>query len=202
MNIKLVSTTVTLALTTLFTANAQKKDDAFIGPKLGMNIAMCTNSDGADARVGLMAGIQGQYFFTNSFALHGEVLYSQQGAKEKEDGVSATLKLDYLNIPVLAKFYPQNAGGFNVYAGPQFGFAVNKKAKAKIGSSSMEVSVADEVNTFDFGIAMGLGYDFAFGLTTDFRWTPSISYIFNGDSFDNEENSRNSVISLSVGWKF
>lgn len=200
MNLKLVCTTAAFAATMLFSGYAQK-GSAFFGPKVGMNIAFMTNSDNADARVGVQAGLQGQYFVTDKFALGAEVLYSQQGAKEKAEPISATMKLDYINIPLLAKFYPIN-NGFNVYAGPQFGFCVNSKAKGKGYGVTAEVDMSDYTKVFDFGIAMGVGYDFKFGLTTDVRWTPGITYVGKSSHYDNDENSRNSVISIAVGWKF
>lgn len=173
-----------------------QKDDAFLGVKLGMNIANCTNSD-ADARIGLNVGVMGQYFFTDHFAIEGDLLYSQQGCKAKEDGVKATVKLDYLTIPVLAKYYPTT--GFNVYAGPQFGFAVNKKAKGSGYGVSVE-SDLEGVNTFDFGAVIGLGYDFNFGLLVDLRYNPGFTHIFK--DVDSDDNSRNSVFTIGVGYKF
>lgn len=190
-----------VALLGCSTVSFAQKDAAFLGAKLGMNIANCTNSDG-DPRIGLNIGVMGQYFVTNQFAIEGDLLYSQQGLKGSGElgdvDANVTLKLDYLNIPILAKFYPLTQG-FNVYAGPQFGFAVNKKAKAEINGTSVETKMED-INTFDFGFALGVGYDFDFGLLVDVRYTPSVSKILK--DVDSDENGRNSVFTIGVGYKF
>ncbi|MEG1615465.1 MAG: porin family protein [Bacteroidales bacterium] len=200
MKFKSVLVTTLLFAGIATAANAQR-DAAYLGGKIGMNIATMTNSDDMDARIGLNVGLFGQYFVTNTFALQGEINYSQQGVKDSDDGTTGTVKLDYLNIPILAKFYPM-VKGFNVYAGPQFGFAVNKEIKASGGGASISVDLDDYVKTFDFGIALGLGYDFDFGLTLDGRWTPGLTGVFKSEYLDGFDNSKNSVFTISVGYKF
>ncbi|MEG1586303.1 MAG: porin family protein [Bacteroidales bacterium] len=180
------------------TAFAQKDITTF-GVKLGMNIATMTNGENPTPRVGLNIGVSGQYFVTSRFALEGNFLYSQQGLKEREDGVNGTIKIDYLTIPLLAKFYPM-ATGFNIYGGPQFGFAVNKKVKVDVSGVTVEESIRDLVNTFDFGLALGMGYDFDFGLTLDLRCNPGFTRIFKYDI--DGENSRNVVFTIGAGYKF
>ncbi|MDO5570828.1 MAG: porin family protein [Bacteroidales bacterium] len=182
-----------LVLGGVMSANAQK-DEAFLGAKVGMNIASMTNSEGADPRIGLSVGVLGEYFITDMFAVQGEVLYSMQGNKHDVKGVTSTLKNDYLSIPVLAKVYPMMGQGFNIFAGPQFAFNVNASGKI----SGLNIDVKDEVEPFDFGIALGLGYDAKCGFLVDARWTPSLTNTFKNNGVD----SKNSVFTISVGYKF
>jgi hypothetical protein len=195
MRIKNLILASALLLGGIMNVNAQK-DDAYLGAKIGMNIATMTNTDGADPRIGLSAGLLGEYFITDIFAVQGELLYSMQGNKYESKGATAKTKFDYLTIPVLAKVYPLVGQGFNIYAGPQFGFVVSAKSKV----SDISVDVKDNVESFDFGVALGLGYDTKCGLLFDARWTPSVTDLYKSDLL--EIDCKNSVFTISVGYKF
>ena len=201
MKFKSLILSATMLLACATGMNAQK-DAAYIGAKVGMNIAD-VNADDSDPRIGLCAGFMGEYFITDKFAVQGEVLYSMQGYKYDGNnaGLSAdaTAKMDYLNIPILAKLYLKN--GLNIYAGPQFGFCVKSKMEVESGSNSATVDMKDQTNTFDFGLALGVGYDFPMGLTTDLRITPSFTNVMKDPETD-DDKFKNFVVSLSVGYKF
>lgn len=71
-------------------------------PKIGMNVASLTKCDGCDPRIGLAAGVEAEYQATDIFSVSAGLIYSMQGNKAKEEGVTLTTKLDYINIPILA----------------------------------------------------------------------------------------------------
>lgn len=48
-------------------------------PKIGMNVASLTKSDGADPRIGLAAGVEAEYQATDIFSISAGVIYSMQG---------------------------------------------------------------------------------------------------------------------------
>ena len=52
-----------------------------IQPKVGLNIANYTNSNGTDSRIGLAIGAEFESQITNRFSLSVGALYSMQGAK-------------------------------------------------------------------------------------------------------------------------
>lgn len=74
-------------------------------PKIGMNVASLTKCDGCDPRIGLAAGVEAEYQATDIFSVSAGLIYSMQGNKAKEEGVTLTTKLDYINIPILANVY-------------------------------------------------------------------------------------------------
>jgi len=47
-------------------------------------------------------------------------LYSQQGADAKEQGMKGTIKMDYVNIPVMANFHVADGLAFKVGIQPGF----------------------------------------------------------------------------------
>ncbi len=76
-----------------------------------------------------MLGVVAEIMVSDMFAVQPELIYSSQGSdyEESDEGFdfSGTVKLDYLNIPVMAKYYV--AEGFSVEAGPQVGFLLSAK---------------------------------------------------------------------------
>lgn len=83
-------------------------------PKIGLNFANMTNSDGS-MKPGLNIGVAGEVMMTNNFAIEPGIFYSMQGAKGKGESSGLKIKNDYLNIPVLFKGYVYE--GFNLFAG-------------------------------------------------------------------------------------
>ena len=164
-----------------------------IQPKVGVNIANITDSDDADPRIGLAAGAEFEYGITDNIGLSAGVLYSMQGAKATEDGADCTLKLDYLNVPILANFYV--AKGFAVKLGVQPGFKLSSKAKFKGSGASEEVEVEDGVKSVDLSIPVGLSYQYQ-NIVFDARYNWGVTKIVE------DSDSKHSVFQITVGYKF
>ena len=102
---KLFSVLVVLSLLWVVPAGAGPGDVAlgFIG---GLNLANMGGDDvsGTDSKTGFAGGGVLNYNFSNVFALQTEVLYTQKGFKEEENGFTLKFKLNYIEVPVLAKF--------------------------------------------------------------------------------------------------
>ena len=177
-------------------------------PKVGVNVACLTDEDDSQARVGFTGGVELGYQVTNKFALTGALMYSQQGAKVDYDELTGTMKLDYINIPILANVYV--AKGLAVKAGIQPAFNVNKKIT--VGGISMDIEDAYEqgtgqrvkVKSFDFSIPMGLSYEIN-GLVFDARYNLGLSKIVDGFKYEGvkvQPDDKNSVFQLTIGYKF
>ena len=163
-----------------------------IQPKVGVNIANITDADDADPRIGLAAGAEFEYGLTDNIGLSAGVLYSMQGAKTTEEGVDCTLKLDYLNVPILANFYV--AKGFAVKLGVQPGFKLSSKAKAKGSGASVELDV-DGIKSVDLSIPVGVSYQYQ-NIVFDARYNWGVTKIVE------DSDSKHSVFQVTVGYKF
>ena len=118
------------------TANAQNEKGQFsLMPKAGINISTVTGSD-SKSKVGFVGGVEAEYGISKNFGLDFGVLYSMEGCKNDivvATGIGASayiikdakLNLGYINIPILAQFYPVK--GLALKAGIQSGFCVAKK---------------------------------------------------------------------------
>ena len=133
-------------------------------PKIGMNIANLTKADGSDPRIGVVVGAELEYQLTDILSISGGALYSQQGAEGDaldEDGNklggTATVKLDYINIPILANVYVVK--NLAVKLGIQPAFNVNSKMAYSNGDISAQGKL-DNIKSFDFSIPIGLSYEY------------------------------------------
>ena len=159
-----------------------------IQPKIGMNIANLTDSDGADARIGFVGGAELEYGITDILGLSVGALYSMQGAKSDD----VTLKLDYINIPILANVYV--AKGFAVKLGLQPGFNVNSSLKSE--GITVDLDKIDmDAKSFDLSIPVGLSYEYqSFVLDARYNW--GVTKVVDG------ADSKNSVFQITLGYKF
>lgn len=161
-------------------------------PKIGMNVASRTKCDGCDPRIGLAAGVEAEYQATDIFSVSAGLIYSMQGNKAKEDGVTLTTKLDYINIPILANVYVTK--GLAVKLGVQPAFNVSDKQKLSGGKASVE-SEDVGAESFDFSIPVGLSYEFN-NVVIDARYNFGVTNIAEGG------DSKNSVFQFTLGYKF
>jgi len=167
------------------------------GAKAGLNLASISGdeTDGLDSRTAFHLGVVAEISVSEKFSVQPELLYSAQGASDSFEGIDVDLKIDYINLPVMAKFYV--AEGFSLEAGPQVGFLLS--AKGEGGGESIDFK--DETKGIDFGANFGVGYKLESGLNFGARYNFGLSNINDGEGSDEFKN-QNSVIQLSVGYFF
>ena len=186
-------------------ANAQKAVGSWsFQPKAGINIATMTNDDEAKTRIGLVAGAELDYQATPQFSISAGALYSQQGCDAKEQGVSGTLKMDYVNVPILANFHVAN--GLALKAGIQPGFLINDKVEVSANGVSAEVGLKEsyraagvdaDVPSVDFAIPLGISYEFSH-VVLEARYNLSLTNAISASG----ESTKHSVFQLTLGYKF
>ncbi|ESU22929.1 hypothetical protein FEDK69T_17080 [Flavobacterium enshiense DK69] len=196
-------------------ANAQDKQSGGkirFGMKGGMNVATLTgDEEDTKSLIGVHVGGFVECRVNDKFAIQPELLFSMQGTKyeySEFDGfdtydVEEKLKLNYLNIPIMVKYYATEK--FNIEAGPQVGFLLSAKdeydVSSSFGSASGEENVKDFVKSVDFGLNLGVGFDFTDNIFAGARYNFGLSNI-NDYGDDDDFKSYNGVFSLSAGYKF
>ena len=162
-----------------------------IGIKGGLNLAKL-DMDDVGGSIKNKTGFHGGAFALVKVANIGiqpEIIFSQQGSKLKIDGQELESNFDYINIPIIVKFYL--VAGLNLQVGPQFGFL----SKAEIEG----VDTKDDLKKSDISAALGAGWDLPFGLTVDARYNLGLTKIEEDDA--GFSSVKNQVIQLSVGYK-
>ncbi|OIQ22375.1 porin family protein [Lacinutrix sp. MedPE-SW] len=215
---KKLFTIAAFAVLGITSVNAQEVN---FGAKAGVNFATITgdDTDGIDSKTGFHVGAVAEIMISEKFSIQPELVYSSQGAKDSETETEtfngetvffkseAKRKSDYINLPIMAKFYV--ADGFSLEAGPQVGFLVNSEAELEYTESyegetyseKETVDLKDFTSSIDFGVNFGLGYKLDNGLNFGARYNLGLSNINDGEGSDNFKN-QNSVIQVSVGFFF
>lgn len=174
-----------VAAIVLFIGTSAFSQGVDFGIKAGANFSNFADASGFSNKTGFQAGIFGGIKFKSSFGIQADVLYSQQGAKFQR----TEFKLDYVNVPVVAKFYLVK--GLNIQAGPQFGFVVDDNV-SKLPGQLANSEIKDSEITGIFGF----GYDFL-GFRFDARYNFGVSHVIEG-----AEEGKSSVYSLALGYSF
>ena len=181
----------------VLSANAQNEvGQVTLKPMVGLNLASLTKADDSKIRVGLAAGVEAEYGVAENFGITAGLIYSMQGVKGKDEisgvKVDETIKLDYINIPILANYYVTK--GLAIKAGIQPAFKVNAKLKAEAGGVTAEEKI-DNAKGFDFSIPVGISYEYE-SFVLDARYNFGLTKWMDG------LDSKNSVFMISLGYKF
>lgn len=183
---------ITFTILALFTFGKSKAQDVTFGIKIGANYASVTgdNSSSYDPVTAIIIGAMAEITLTEKFAFQPEVVFSRQGFKSDE----FDLKLKYMNLPLIAKYYVTNK--LSIEAGPQVGFRLLAIADTPLG----EVDVRDNIKKIDLGLSAGLGYKLESGFNFGARYNYSFSNInqYVGEKVSNQ----NAVIQAYAGFFF
>lgn len=204
-----ILTASTLMMGAVATMNAQDNGGATggskspsFGVKGGVNFATISGSDfdSPDSRTSFHAGIFGEFpVAPDLFSIQVEALYSGQGFETDFDGSliggngKVEYQFDYINVPVLAKFYIVK--GLSIEAGPQFSFKVNEEIDADANADGGDLDL-NEAKDFEFGVSGGLSFETPLGIFATARYNQGITDIFE------DRDAKNSVFQLGVGFKF
>ena len=177
-------------------------------PKVGVNLATVSGDPTFEAtgeeltpkmRIGVAAGIDAEYQLSEPLSLSFGLLYSLQGhgyddAKRQKDYMAT---LHYVNVPIMLNYYIFK--GLAVKAGLQPGYAFYKKVGYDLNfenSWKSYTSSGTNYSSFDFGIPVGISYDFD-KLRVDARYNFGL---LNLNKSDTGGKYSNRVIQITVGY--
>ena len=204
---------ILIAAIALFIGSGAFAQDVRVGIKAGANLSTVTNTDyPAKMKFGFHVGGFLDFKFNERFSLQPELLYSAQGVNvefttveydDNDNGhnvnIFSSTSFDYVNVPVLLKI--NITEGFSAEIGPQIGFLIGATQKGKKdGVLVHSESLKKYCNTIDITALAGLSYTFAKNFVVSARYGLGLTKIYKED--DGADNVKNSVIQLSVGYKF
>jgi hypothetical protein len=194
-----VKTTVGLLAAVLLSAVPAHAQAPSFGVKAGFNLADLSFKDAPNTldsknRTGLVAGVFVIVPCGNLFAFQPEALISQQGSTFTEGSESFKIKIDYFQVPLLARIKPSKSP-VGLVVGPTLGFRIRAKTS---GSGQSEEDFKDEVKQADLGLVAGVSVDVAH-IVLDGRYTWGLTNIAT-DSSDGKVKNR--VASLTLGFRF
>lgn len=205
-----------VAAVAAFTFSTAQSQELRFGLKAGVNFANMSidpdEGEKMDSRTSLHIGGFVEIPITEKFSVQPELLYSSQGSQQKtteeifgeEFNLEVKLKLDYINIPVMAKYYVID--GLAIEAGPQFGILVSAKGDVEVSgfgiNESESENIKDQFKTLDIGLGFGASYRLDMGVFFGARYVMGLSDISENNDPDDVFKVKNNVFQLSVGYTF
>ncbi len=192
-----------IALMIMSTTFISAQEYVYFGVKGGVNFSSFTG-DGYDdfvdpeERTSFHLGLLAEIPVSDRFSIQPEVLYSAQGydIASRDNANDVEYQLDYINVPVLAKFYLFNR--FSIEAGPQIGFLVHEEVDTNPTGDGGDFELGeDQFKSVDFGVGLGLSYKFS-NFFVSGRYNIGLSDIYDIEGVD----AKNSVIQAGVGLMF
>lgn len=172
-------------LLTVGAAMAQKRFT--FGPKVGFDI---THLWGEGASHGVKAGYQAglfmEYRCTSQFAIAPEVVFAAQGGTQDK----TTRHLNYINVPVMFKFYV--APAFSIDLGPQVGFNVY----SKMSNSGVPLDFKKDTKDIDFGVGLGATYNITNDVFVQARYTMGMTKVYE------YQKGKNGNAQIAIGYRF
>jgi hypothetical protein len=178
------------------------------GVKTGIAISNIFGRDVYDQkfRAGFSYGIFMTYGFSRTFAVQPELLFVMKGSKyvngRGSDAYRETMSLEYVELPILVKYYLPLSRAFkvHVFAGPAPALNIRARVNSKFAGESQEETL-DNVMGVDVGLAAGAGIEIPFGsgqITFDARYTAGLTTL----SKEADDNIRNGAVSFLLGYLF
>ncbi len=196
--------------TTTTTSNMSADSAVRFGVKAGMNVSSLSNDGSLEdqgSKIGFNAGVFANIPVGSMFSVQPEVLYSQYGDKYDtrigNNTYSYANHLDYITVPVMLQY--NLIPNLYVEAGPEFGFMVSAKNKAKNETNNDVISESgnykDNFSTFNFGIGLGAGYYFTDNIGITARYVAGLTDIAK-DRPNGSDAIRNNVFQVGLAFKF
>lgn len=177
-----------------------------VGVKGGLSISDLTGDDAdstgvTDMRMGFVGGAFVTAHINDDFAVRVEGLFVQKGTTCDEGGIDEKLKLDYIEIPVLAviKLPATEKVEVNGFAGPTIGLKMTSEYTEEGEGIDYTEDLDDYIKGTDFGLTVGAGMAYDLGsvkILFDGRWVYGLTTI---DDTEDELTIKNSCFEFMAG---
>jgi hypothetical protein len=135
-----------------------------------------------------------EFSIGNKFSIQPEILYSRQKTNSTEIVYGGPFPkkeytLDYIQIPVLAKFYIYK--NVSLELGPSFNFLLKDKV---VNISNNNQSNSDFAEKTEFSGILGISYKLNNGFFTSVRYNKGLS--------ESIKNGKNNSFQIGIGYMF
>jgi hypothetical protein len=178
----------------------------------GANLATLSSDfiQHASNRAGFAAGVMAVLPVSSSFAIQPELVFTRKGTFSKPDGTGGAAKIDYIELPMLARYDIRASGRAKlfVYSGPGFSYRTNCTIEGPISidcdalaRQAAEAVPGAKFSRTDLDGIVGGGVAFDVGGTT---MTVSVRYDVGFVKVISYSDSKNRVLSFlgTLEWPF
>lgn len=141
---------------------AQDSGDFEFGATLGVNFASVTGGEESlNSKTSFNAGVQGEYYFSDTWGIKSELRYSQKGwangffTDESGDTKITDINLNYMTFSVKADWHFGSTKRWYLNFGPYVGFLMSADVDG--------TDIKDAFKSSDFGLEYAIGHKFPIG---------------------------------------
>jgi hypothetical protein len=219
-----------------------------VGIKGGMNFSNIKHGEDLNERfdnldnpfqIGFNFGLAADFYVGEMFSLYTELMYTNKGESYEGTGTAndpvvgqvdvreeTEVTLNYLELPVLARFKFGDMSKFYLNIGPTVGYWLGGNVEYEFErgddtesiESDIEFKDRDEINTngsqggfvlanedvnrLEIGAAIGTGVMLGEKFNIDLRYTMGLTSIHENAGWDQDDSWKNNVLSFSIGYFF
>jgi hypothetical protein len=184
----------------LFTIFGQEVGFIYVGPKIGGTYSKISNFSDmfptfTKYRYGYQLGAVGEFGFTSKFSIQTEIEFISKGAKSTTD---QRIKMNYIGIPILAKYCFKALGLSKIYA--MGGTFEDIRTKGEWVDPGQTSPLGGGFKKYDWGFSFGAGAEYPTkqGIwALDLRYNLGMTDLHSEDWESFKTRSRSFGISLS-----
>ncbi|WP_460962392.1 porin family protein [Spirosoma litoris] len=186
-----------------------------VGPRVGLNLSnYWGDADYMKFTPGLSAGAFVMYSSLNHFGISADFLYSQRGTSYNDNTKKFIQRVNYLEIPVVARYFLTLSGNFrpNLFVGPSLGIKLNaKRLKGDYLQGTGPVlngENSEAFNNLDLGATGGIQLNWGTGnrqhFLIDARYTLGLSDVQGTlpNYWNRRSSLQNSTFTIALGYSF
>lgn len=190
---KLIILSIALIITVSVSAQSIISERGFNwGVKGGLNATSLSNDFNLNTKASFYAGAYAKLFITENWAIQSEIVYSRQGAQDEVNELKILQRINYINIPILAKYYIVKK--LSVEVGPQLGIKLDSESKF----DDYKLKNSEAFTSVDLSLAIGASYYIMNNISVNVRCNIGLTNILTNKSY----SSTNNVFQLGLSYAF
>jgi hypothetical protein len=162
------------------------------------------NSATSDRKIGIEAGIFGEFPINRLLSIQPEVVLVQKGGEETSQSFgNSSLTLNYVDVPLLLKINAPVDGNLQpfIFGGPYAGYLI----EATTNSEGESQDLTEFLNEIHYGLKVGVGINIG-PIMLDARYDMGIANLYKEDEsldgLDSDFKITTTGVVLSLGLKF
>jgi len=199
-----------LIIVVAFTMTTKSFAQVKYGVKAGLNFAninekssLGSDNDGKTSKIGFHFGGTAEFPASEAVSVQTGLLFSSKGYKSSYLGVSSTMNVNYLEIPINT-IYKIEIGSSKLClsAGPYLGYAVSADEKSGDAEVDIKIGSGDEdyYKALDYGLNIGAGVELNDKITIGLQYGLGLANISSYTEYGT--SAKNNVFGISVGYMF
>ena len=199
-----------LIIVVAFTMTTKSFAQVKYGVKAGLNLAninekssLGSDNDGKTSKIGFHFGGTAEFPASEAVSVQTGLLFSSKGYKVSYLGVSGSMNVNYLEIPINT-IYKIEIGSSKLClsAGPYLGYAVSGNLKSGDAEVDLKIGSGDEdyYKALDYGLNIGAGVELNDKITIGLQYGIGLANISSYTEYGT--SAKNNVFGISVGYMF